>query len=477
MNSLTLRRTLAGVATACILALIQACGGGAGGGGVADISGSGIVSGPVDGFGSIISNGTRMDVSRATITNDGRTVTQDDLHIGDSVVMTGTLNGDGTGSATAVTTDEFLKGPVTSVDVGNNRFVAMGQTVNVDPRTVFGGVTLATLAAGQLVEVHGTLDANDQVRATRVQLKAAPLSEYEVTGVIDSITPTTFAINGLIVNYASATVRTRGSAPLAAGMYVDVEAVAAPSSGTLTATEVEQEDRVPGIASGRRAEIEGVVSEVTPGASRFVLNGVTVQYGPSTVFEDGSAANIVVNATLEVKGTFDSAGVLQAREIEIEQELDVRISTTVDSVDAAGGTFVMLGKTFRVNAQTQIEDDRDDIRPFRLSDLRAGDYVEVRAYLDGATLVASRLERDDDDTELELRGPVDAPDPSGSPFSILGISIATNGGTQFRDQNDNAISSATFYALVGPGDIVEVDQDNRSLPIVADEVEIEKLVP
>lgn len=460
-----------------LLAILLSSCSGSSSGDVADISGSGIVSGPVSGFGSIIANGTRMDVSGAQITNDGEPVTQADIDVGDSVIMAGTLNGDGTGSATSVMTDEFLKGPVTSVDVAGNSFVAMGQTVNVDLGTVFDGIALAALVPGQDVEVHGVLDANDEVRASRVELKTGPLSEYEVSGFVDTVTPSTFEINDLIVNYSGASVDTEGNGPLAAGMYVDVEATAAPVSSTLTATDVTEERRVPGATAGRHAEIEGIVASTNSGAQTFVLQGITVHWGSGTSFEDGSAAGLAPNVEVEVEGTFDSAGVLQAREIDFEEELDISITTTVDAVNTSAGTVTILGMTFRVNTQTQLEDERDDVEPFRLVDLAPGDYVEVRGYRDGTDLVAARIERNDTSTELELRGPVDAPDPTGSPFSILGISVTTDIGTEFEDTTDSGISAANFYALVGPDDVVEVRQDSRTDPILADEVEIERLMP
>lgn len=461
----------AGMALVSGLTLI-ACGSG-GVGSVADISGSGVVSGPIDNFGSIIANGVRMDVASAQITDDGVVISQSDLDVGDTVIMRGTLNGDGTGSAVTVVSDEFLKGPVTSVDIPGNRFMAMGQTVNVDLNTAFSGITLDTLTSGALVEVHGSLDGDDEVRATRVELKTS-LDEYELTGVIDSISPTTFVINGLIVNYASASVDTEGG-PLTAGMYVDVESATAPTGGTLTATSVEEEDRAPATQPGDEAEIEGLITEVLS-PTRFRLEGLTVEHGPSTNFERGSAAGLVVNARVEVEGRVDSAGVLQARQIELEDELNIRINTVVGSVNAAAGTLTVLGKVFQTDASTQFEDERDGLEPLALNDLSAGDYVEVLAYLDGSTLRASRVERDDDDTRLELRGPLDSDNGINS-LTILGISVSTDGSTQFEDLNDSSISASQFYNSVGPGDVVEIRQDLSGGPIVADEVEIEELVP
>lgn len=449
-----------------------ACGGG--GTQVTDISGSGVVSGPIDNFGSIIANGVRMDIAGAQISDDGQILQQSDLDVGDTVIMRGTLNGDGTGRAASVITDEFLKGPVESVDIPGNRFIAMGQTVLVDLATAFSGVTLETLSNGMLVEVHGSLDADDRVRATRVELKTA-VSEYELTGVIDTITPTTFEVNDMIVNYGAATVDTQGDVPLRTGMLVDIKATAAPSGGVLTAVEVEEEGRLSGAAPGDEAEIEGLITQVLS-TTRFVLDGLIVAHDASTRFERGSAAGLVVNARVEVEGRVDANGVLQAETIELEDEIDVSVATTVDAIDPAAGTITVLGKVFRTDISTQFEDERDELEPFRLSDLSVGDYVEVSAYRDGNVLTASRIERDEDDTRLELRGPIDS-DNGSNTLTILGVVVTTDSGTQFRNENDIGIPAATFYGTVGPGDVVEIRQDVAGGPIVADEVEIEELVP
>lgn len=464
-------RPVRAVLASLSLLALAACGG-ASTGDTADISGSGVVSGPVGGFGSIIVNGVRMNTDRATITNDGVVIRQDDVNIGDTVTIDGTLNGDGTGTANTVITDEFVKGPVSSVDAAAGTFVAMGQLIIVGQNTVLDGVTLTPALVGQNVAVYGSLDADQAVRATRVELKGA-LTEYEVTGVISTLVGSTFTLNNrsFIVNFSGA--RIEGS--LTVGAYVDVKATSAPAgaNGPLTATEVEREDRVPGAAAGRRAEIEGVVSNFNATSRSFQVNGVPVQYSASTVFEDGSAAALADNLRVEVKGTFDANRVLQAAKIEFEQELNIRVTTTLDSVNSSAGTLTILGLTFSTNAQTQFEDDRDDLRPFRLADLRTGDYVEVRGYQDGSTLVASRVERDDADTELELRGPVDSATPNTS-FVVLGKTVTTNGSTQFRDANDTAISAAVFYSQLTAGTIVDVDVNTYSGgAIVASEVEIE----
>ncbi len=462
--------------------MVTACGGGGGsdGGGSGptdDINGTGVVAGSVTGFGSVIVNGIRINTASSTFSNDGDSISQDDLDIGDRVIIRGTFSGDGTGTATSVTTDEFVKGSVDSVDVPNKLFVAMGQTVRVDLGTVFDGVTLETLAAGQLVEVHGTLNGSDQIVANRVELKTS-LDEYEVTGFIDTLDTGSqvFTINGLTVNYALASVETESGTSLQTGMYVDVESSTAPVGGVLAATSVEEENEFEGVEEGDEAELQGIITQVDS-STQFVMNGITVIHGAGTSFEGGSAADLVVDAEVEVEGSITSSGVLQAEEIEIKQDENVRIMTTVDAVNSTAGTLTILGLTIQTGVHTQFEDDSDaEVNPFSLSQLNPGDYVELRATIDSSGLTATRVERDNLDTVLELRGPLDSNNGTDT-MVILGLTVMTDASTSFEDQNDNTISSAEFYATVGAGDVVEIEQDPAGGPIVAGEVSIEELAP
>lgn len=68
-------------------------------------------------------------------------------------------------------------------------------------------------------------------------------------------------------------------------------------------------------------------------------------------------------------------------------------------------------------------------------------------------ILATIVERDDADTETILQGIVTSvANPS---LTILGVTIATNGATQFRDTDDSAISAATFFSRVAAGTLVK----------------------
>jgi len=71
-----------------------------------------------------------------------------------------------------------------------------------------------------------------------------------------------------------------------------------------------------------------------------------------------------------------------------------------------------------------VRDERDDITYFNLSDLSAGDYVELRLTEEAdGSYRALRLERDDADTEVKITAPVSAVDVATTTITMLGITV------------------------------------------------------
>src|SRR6185295_6785571 len=132
------------------------------------------VSGTITGFGSVIIDGVHYDDSTTTVAIDTDPAapsagTLSDLKLGmrvEAKVHDGKLDD--------VVIHASLVGPIATIDAANTRFTIYGQTVQVATGgaspTVFEGVaTFAGLAAGDRVEVHGTVDANKTVVATRIE--------------------------------------------------------------------------------------------------------------------------------------------------------------------------------------------------------------------------------------------------------------------------------------------------------------------
>jgi Domain of unknown function (DUF5666) len=467
------------LALACT-SLLTACGGGGGGGGTQ----SGVSSGVVTGFGSVIVNGVRFDTSSADFSIDDSPGAQGDLAVGDVVTIVGSVNSDGrNGRASEVRSNDAVEGPVDSIDLVAGTLVVAGQLVITDADTSFDdnipGASLAGLAVGDFVEVAGLFDANGDIRATRIERKPAG-SAVEVNGVVANLNASvSFDINDLTINYATAFIDDCPGGALANGLRVEAKGTTF-AGEALIATKVECKglDDDDDEADGNYREIEGLVTRFAS-ITDFDVAGRPVTTTASTVYDRGQASDVQLNAKVEVEGTVNEAGVLVARKVSIRRASNIRIAAAVDAVDAAAGTVTVLGITVRIDALTRVEDKSDEgenDESFSVADINVGDFLEIRgAELPAGSgqVLASRLEREDDDEEeTEIQGPVTAvaePD-----LEIFGVTIATNGGTEFEGPGEDVISAATFFSIVQVGDLVKADgAEVADQVIVADEVEFE----
>jgi hypothetical protein len=182
---------------------------------------------------------------------------------------------------------------------------------------------------------------------------------------------------------------------------------------------------------------------------------------------------------VEIDGVIDANGVLVASVVDfedLEDNAEVEIQAPLESIDAAAGILVVLGRTVSITGSTVLEDASDaQLNPFTLADLAVGDFVEIRAYTEtGAStdLVAVVVERDDEDgDEVEVKGPIDsvaAPD-----LSVIGVAVATLGTTEFELANDMPVSSTEFFAAVSAGTLVKAKGTWDGTTLTAREVEIE----
>lgn len=455
--------------------LIAGCGGGSGDASRGGIDGGGFSKGVVTGFGSVIVNGVTFATGSTTFTIDGRPGTQADLRVGDVVAVVGTISG-ATGTATSVTFDDDVEGPVQSIDVAAGTLAVLGQTVRVDGATSFddsaASCTLDALTVGRIVEVTGFRTTAGEVRATRIECKAAG-GEFEVTGVVQGLDTTQrrFQLSALTVDYSQAQLQNFPGGGPANGQTVEVKGTQTAGS-VLTATRVELKDtQIPG-GNGARAEIEGLVTRFA-GASDFDVSGQRIVTNAGTRIDNcASPLNLPLNSLVEVEGTLEG-GAITATRVECRNSTDLRVSATVDSVNAPANSLVVLGIAITVGAGARLEDkSQAQVSPFRLTDLRVGDFVEVRGGPGAAanSILAALLERDEPDAEVELRGIAQA--VAQPNLTILGVVIVTDAGTDFEDEADAPISATDFFARA-PGRRVNAKGLVLNGTIVADEVELE----
>ena len=307
------------------------------------IGGTGISVGKITAFGSVWVNGIEFDTTGAQIIKDGVSVLEvvtDDkeepptyLRRGMIVIVRGEFNLDGKrGTASSIEFRDNLEGPISAVSINlvNQTFEVLGQTIKVDEVTVFEGTTdLSTLVDGNIIEVSGFVDANGVIHATYISLKAGSIVEYgsdiELKGTITALNeiPGTFKIGGLTIGFSSfdTTFEHMTISDLQDGLYVEVKSTTGVSGNVLIASEIELEEKGHHVEVGHEFEVEGYVTFVESVLidGMFELEGQSVQITSNTIFENGaSVADIVVDVKIEVEGKVDAFGVLIADKIKIK---------------------------------------------------------------------------------------------------------------------------------------------------------------
>lgn len=476
--------------------LLAACGGGGGGGSVAGggIGGTGMTSGTVTGFGSVFVNGIEFDTDGASRDVDDRVDisngSDDDtvLDIGMVVTIIGTINDDGvTGTAESINYDDAIEGPVAAAPVEDpdglsKTFDIFGITVIVERNsTVFADTDYASLAKDDLLEVSGYFDGSGNLRATRVEKQGVLVlgkSGVELRGNVKGFDGVdSFTLSGVSVTFDGTTGFEDLPGTVKNGQFVEVEGTLETVT-SVSAMRIEREDDEFD-SNVDQASIEGLVTDFN-GIDDFRVAGQKVNASRAD-FEPTSLGGMLADGIkVEVEGSIEG-GVLKAGEVE-QRGGDSRISAIVVSSNNTAGTItlqVVQGQpdiTVFTDTQTQFEDERDEEEPFDINAIDAGDYLVIEGYVDGAgDFIAAQLERDEQG-DAELRGPADVPPTAGGTaagtVSILGISIVTDGSTDFEDAAETSIAGDDFFQQINDGDLVSI-KDNDPADGIADEVEFE----
>ena len=315
--------------------------------------------------------------------------------------------------------------------------------------------------------------AGQAVNATRISCKTAPeVGDYEINGIVSShdAGSFTFAINGLLVNYASAVIDDNfpgGTQTISNGDSVEVKGLPANfddsgATATLGASEVEYKGAVFDGNAGDYYEVEGFISNFSSPTQFNIRVGsvaIPVTTTDNTVYEGGSASDLGGTLKVEIEGELNSSDVLQATKIEIEASTDIRITGLVDAVSIANNTVTILNITANTSdTTTQFEDKSSaGIEPFGISDINVDDYIEARGkLLPTGEIAAVLIERDDPNPDSVLRGftePASVVTDSGAPgyresFVILGVTVDTRSVEVYRDVNNNEISAGEFWSVV-----------------------------
>lgn len=494
------RMTGALLATLAMLSM-AACGGGSGGAGggggtpigtpnpppggggtmpppdpVLGINGGGAWNafGPLSTFGSIVVIGVRYEVDDAEFLVNGQPATVADLAQGQVVLVVGNVDEGGlTGQAGRVVYEHNLRGGIATIDLNARTLTALGQSVQVGVDTIFGASIpsgdLEAMAAGDAIIVSGFVDSLGRIVATRIDRDPAP-GTAELRGPVSGVdtAASRFDINGLVVDYSSATLDGFASGAPANGDTVFVSGPEPLTGESMVASLVSWR------ASGVDAQVEDnlIIEGLVTGfrsATDFEVAGQPVLTTGDTVFVGSSLARLGADALVSVEGSLDEQRRLVAVRVEVVPRADTEIEARIDGVDLEAGTIRMLGIDVYTTARTRYEDDDDD-RPITIEALRAGDGVEIAGYFLDGRFTAVRVERDDEsDDEVEIEGPVNA--VAAPEFRIAGIRILTDALTEF-EWDDETLTAAEFFAIA-LGRLAEVEGAWNGEVVVAEEVELD----
>lgn len=469
----TFRRCLLGASAAIFVVSCGGSGSDDNGTLIAGIDGGGFLSGTITGFGSIFVNGVELTTNGAQITVDGMSATESALRVGQLVRVTARIDaGRRTGAAQTVAAEDAVEGPVGAISITAQTLTVLGQLVRVDGATTFDSsilpASLAGLHVGDVVEVHGFRNAAGEVQATRVERRSGgPGAQFELTGLVQSLDAALarFAIGGITIDFSQALLV--NLAQLANGLLVEVKGVSI-AGGLFIVTRVELVAANP--LSVGAAEVEGLVTSVTS-ATDFTVDSQRVTTNAGTRFEGGMAADLGVNVKVEVEGAIAN-GVLTATKVEFKTGTNIRVTGNVDSVDVAGNALVVLGVPVRVNALTRFEDQSAArISPFNLGRVNVDDYLEVRGSAAGNTLTAVILERRDPQNRQELRAVTQ--NVAQPVFTLLGVTVQTLPGTEYRDANDQPITAAQFFQHAAGRLVSARGTESGPMQLTAERVELE----
>lgn len=481
---MNLKTSLQNITLALATGMLIACGGGGGGGGgggIAGIGGTGIsVAGTITGFGSIFVNGIEFETGSASVSIDDNPGVESDLQLGMVVLVDGTLNAGGiTGTATSVTFDDEVQGPISAISTGPDGLIktltVLGIQVRVEKATtVFDDVTFDTLAVNDVVEVSGFPDNSGLLLATRVEKKEnfiAGASEVELKGVVTGLSGTTFSLGSFTVEFGGADLSDVPGGVISNGLEVEVKGTLAGT--TITATRIKQDDDL--FADNvDKVSLEGIITDFVSNGD-FRIAGQRIDASGATF----DPAGLVLGNGVEVEAEGPIVnGILQAIKVEARGG-NVKIDATVQSVNSTAGTitlqFVPGNVTVQVTSQTSLRDDLGIADPFTLAGVAAGNFLEIRGFVDGSgNIVADEIRRDNTDDDI-LQGPADSC-TAGSDVVIFGLSFGlVNGVTTFEDENDVPLADSTAFcnAVNSSSFFVKVKDDQSSRDGIADEAELE----
>ncbi len=318
--------------------------------------------------------------------------------------------------------------------IGN--WLVGGRTVIVSSSTLVVQ-TNGSLGVGVCAEVEGAPQSDNSIVASSISRESSDkcigtgntVSELKFFGGVERMPATgrvgAWVVAGKTVNVTSGTDFRQEGGPVAMGACVEVEGPQA-ADGSITAAKFEVKSGSSGCSSGdssgrggSSSSFYGVIQflPATTNGGDWIVSGRTVHFTTATEFRSDRPA--AVGACVSVDGAVERDGSITATRIRIEQEAcqsNARLSDTlkfyglVQSVASGAGNWQIGGKTVRVSASTELEQEWGPLAVNACASVRG----QVQA--DGSIL-ASHIESE----PASDCGSAGSPGSSSGEFEMYGV--------------------------------------------------------
>ena len=314
------------------------------------------------------------------------------------------------GTADEVDYERDLVGPVDSIELSSDnnsmRLRIFDRSVIAERvNTVFSGLGFDTIALNDVVEVSGFTDDQNRIRATRIALDPGFVpgqSEIRLRGTVSGLMGTAFQVGDRTVRADNAALVNLPGDTLANGQQVEVTGTL--EGSTINASRITLTGSlVDNLQSGDPLLVQGTITDfVSPG--NFRVRDIPVNAGEASLELAGD--NLRNGLVAEIEGPWNGS-LLDANLVKARRGR-IRAEARLSDIDSEAGTltlaFMTGSVTVTTDARTLLTDDDVDEGFLSIDALRAGDFVSTEALLDGNTLLATRVRREDEGDEDVLAG-------------------------------------------------------------------------
>lgn len=386
---------------------------------------------------SIVVSNVRCYVDSSTVifSYNGSLLNLSDLQAGYVVEVKAVLQTDGTYRAVRIKLLNDMREEEIeihgTIDAVNSNNISVGSyTIYINSETKIYSQTGQTLSfgdltAGMYVKVHAFVQMGNYY-ASIIKVRDQNKTKIHVTGAIDSIEGNNITVQGVVfLTDANTEILSSDRTPMAlsdlkAGQIVSVRAVLQ-LDGTKYAVQIRVNSywRSAVIVEGPIDSLSG--NSISVSGRTFLVDSSTVVIGNGTGMID--FASLTLGLNVEVKGTFDSSGILKARLIKVHEDHEYEVQGKIDSVGTT--MIVVAGLTIYTDGNTVYYDEFDNLVTF--DSLKAGQFVEVQ-YTKTALNenLAVKIEIEEQPGSVEFSGLVTSSSSGRVNFSNMSFSISSN---------------------------------------------------